>query len=180
MLLFRNPLIWLLRFRNRCGYGVHSPFAFNFLTDVVYQTEQFYAYQQLDLGLRWWQRYRYREYLHLLMRISNYQHPNIIICPQGVSARERQALQAGSVGAEITQRYTDEMGVIVYLQSPDDSLLNHLTRGSVIVVRDIHRHRRFWSTLITDARITVTFDLYDVGIAFCKPELNPINYTINW
>ena len=48
MRLLGNPLVWLMRFRHRCGYGVHSPFAFNFLTGVVYERTPYYAYARLD------------------------------------------------------------------------------------------------------------------------------------
>lgn len=47
-----NPLkrawIWCRRFRHRCGYGVHSPFAFNLITWVIYEKAPFYAYKDLD------------------------------------------------------------------------------------------------------------------------------------
>ena len=32
LLALKRPFIWLYRFRHRCGYGVHSPFAFNLIT----------------------------------------------------------------------------------------------------------------------------------------------------
>ena len=37
----------LKRIRHRRGYGVHSPFAFNFLTYVVYERGEYYAYRDL-------------------------------------------------------------------------------------------------------------------------------------
>lgn len=40
--------IWCRRFRHRCGYGVHSPFAFNLITWVIYEKYSFYPYQELD------------------------------------------------------------------------------------------------------------------------------------
>lgn len=42
-----RPLVWLLRFRHRRGYGVHSPFAFGFITGVVYERGEYYAYAEL-------------------------------------------------------------------------------------------------------------------------------------
>ena len=33
----KRPFIRLSRFRYRCGYGVHSPFAFSLITDVIYE-----------------------------------------------------------------------------------------------------------------------------------------------
>ena len=40
----KRPFIRLSRFRYRCGYGVHSPFAFSLITDVIYEKMPYYAY----------------------------------------------------------------------------------------------------------------------------------------
>ena len=43
----KRPFIRLSRFRYRCGYGVHSPFAFSLITDVIYEKMPYYAYDLL-------------------------------------------------------------------------------------------------------------------------------------
>ncbi|GAE22340.1 hypothetical protein JCM10003_1921 [Bacteroides pyogenes JCM 10003] len=48
LLCLKRPFIWLSRFRHRCGYGVHSPFAFGLITDVVYERRPYYAYANLE------------------------------------------------------------------------------------------------------------------------------------
>ena len=47
LLALKRPFIWLRRFRHRRGYGVHSPFAFDFITDVVYERTAYYKYKDL-------------------------------------------------------------------------------------------------------------------------------------
>ena len=47
LLALKRPFIWLYRFRHRCGYGVHSPFAFNLITHVIYETTPYYKYWEL-------------------------------------------------------------------------------------------------------------------------------------
>ena len=47
LLCIKRPFIWLSRFRHRCGYGVHSPFAFSLITDVIYEKMPYYAYSSL-------------------------------------------------------------------------------------------------------------------------------------
>lgn len=39
--------VWCRRFRKRCGYGVHSPSDFFFITFVIYEKLPFYAYSSL-------------------------------------------------------------------------------------------------------------------------------------
>ena len=45
LLALKRPFIWLYRFRHRCGYGVHSPFAFNLITHVIYESTPYYKYE---------------------------------------------------------------------------------------------------------------------------------------
>jgi len=47
LLLLKRKLVWLKRIRHRKGYGVHSPFAFNLITQVIYETSPYYAYRRL-------------------------------------------------------------------------------------------------------------------------------------
>ena len=56
MMLFQSPIVWLSRIRKRKGYGVHSPFAFDLVTNVLYNKEKYYAYEEMDRGLRWWEK----------------------------------------------------------------------------------------------------------------------------
>ena len=46
-MFYKRVLIWLLRFRHRKGYGVHSPFAFNLITGVFYEKAPYYDYEYL-------------------------------------------------------------------------------------------------------------------------------------
>ena len=47
MKILKRIYIWLKRFRFRRGYGVHSPFAYRLITDVVYERHPYYAYREL-------------------------------------------------------------------------------------------------------------------------------------
>lgn len=47
MNFLKRTYIWIRRFRHRRGYGVHSPFAFGLITDVVYERHPYYAYRDL-------------------------------------------------------------------------------------------------------------------------------------
>lgn len=48
-----NPLSWVRLIRNSGGYGVHSPFAYRFITEVLRQENAYYCYSRLtDVTLR--------------------------------------------------------------------------------------------------------------------------------
>lgn len=44
----KRTWIWGKRFRYRKGYGVHSPFAFHFITAVIQEKGNYYAYKELN------------------------------------------------------------------------------------------------------------------------------------
>lgn len=177
MQVLTNPLVWLRRFRHRCGYNVHSPFAFGFLMQVVYERNAFYSFQELDGQLLWWQRFRVRRSLHLLFRLANYVRPQQIIAPAAsLAARYMHAacpnVQSDACGSALSP-------VLVYLQSPwneSDTATFPFGPDDVLVLDDLHQHQAWFATLPA----TVTFDLYDIGIAFFNPRFNTQHYIINF
>ena len=86
LLGLKRPFIWLYRFRHRCGYGVHSPFAFNLITHVIYETTPYYKYKELASEQkrlmpqkdRAWG-YESLKVKRLLFRLVNYAQPATIV-----------------------------------------------------------------------------------------------------
>lgn len=180
MMLVRNPIVWLLRVRHRKGYGVHSPFAFDFVTDVLYNGGHYYAYRDMDRGLRWWQRGRVRSRRHLLFRLANFRRPGSLCC-LGVDEATAMAAHRGSLGARMVAADGKEGAAeMIVTATEDERILGCLEEGSMVVLWDLHGQRRLWRRLQEDGRVTVTFDLYDVGVAFVRRDLNRQHYIINW
>lgn len=189
MSLFLNPLVWLWRVRHRCGYGVHSPFAFDFLTQVVYNRSQYYAYQELDLlhptlvsllGLR------PRKLARLLFRLCNFQHPKNAVFI-GENAVEYAYLKAAVPTAKWIDGIDGGSSVdFVYLDACDanlpspENILSAMYEASMLVVGKLQENKDFWNSLQTDNRVTLTFDLYDVGIAFVRRHLFKQDYIVNF
>lgn len=62
-----NPLTWIRVARNSGGYGVHSPFAYRFITEVLRQEYGYYCYSRLgDPTLR------------TIFRIVNHLRPAVV------------------------------------------------------------------------------------------------------
>lgn len=171
---FRDPLLWLRRFRKRCGYGVHSPFAFNLLEGVVYETLPYYAFSDLDLLLGWRQRFRVRRYLHLLFRLANYHHPDSIHL-MGAQSLEGFYLHNACPKAEVNPEGTAGKK-LVFLGSPDDAVLPLIQDDTMLLLANVHRYKAWWEALPS----VVSFDLYDVGIAFFDKKYNKQSYIVNF
>ena len=188
-----RPLRWLARFRHRCGYGIHSPFAFGFVTSVVYEAGLFYAYPRLDrlwaeagrqgqTGLR-------RKDVRLLFRLANFaQARRGVFC--GVD-RDGVALAALREGCKLTRwmPFPDLRGQadFVLLGEGWEKEAGRWTEvwaeGGVTVVLHPHRTaatRRAWQALCRKDEAQVWFDLYDFGILFYKPQLQRQGYLINY
>lgn len=91
--LLKRPFIWLGRFRHRCGYGVHSPFAFDLITNVIYERTPYYAYSSLEAeqkkmsansGRKW--KHESKKVNRLLFRLVNYIQPDTIVDAGTLSA----------------------------------------------------------------------------------------------
>ena len=100
--LFPRILRWFRRFRQRRGYGVHSPFAFEWITDVVYnQQAQYYAYAPLSQQHKQWSGVLSIKDARLLFRMANHCHAKLILMVGQGLERERNYLQAARPSAQI-------------------------------------------------------------------------------
>lgn len=180
---FLNPLVWLWRVRHRCGYGVHSPFAFDFITQVIYEKGQYYAYKELSLLHPWWVEalgLRTRRLSRLLFRLANWQHPQKAVFIGGNAieyAYMRTAVPSASWGDCCTSAADVDF---LYTERPMDGILSSMSKGSMIVVGRLRHQQSFWQELKKAERVTLTFDLYDVGIALVELPLFKQNYVINF
>lgn len=183
---------WLRRFRKRRGYGVHSPYAFDFITGVIYNAETYYAYDQLRRSLPY-SLSRLDEYdpesgltakdLRLLFRLANFQEASTILL-QGASSTVAAYLQAARTtatflpvpsAADVDAPIAD---LVYYDQAPAA-----LAPGRMTIVRGIHRDaaaRRQWQTLCQHPAVTLTFDLGRFGITLYVAHLTRQHYTVNY
>lgn len=188
--------IWLKRFRKRRGYGVHSPFAFNFLTSVVYEQGSYYAYRELEklhggktCGLT---RYRLK-CRRLLFRLANYVQPDSI-CLYGCTDRAiADYLQAGCCHATI--QHNPEMSPnnghrLIYIAENTPpatweaiATAGGLTPQSATIICDIHRNNEAkvaWETIKRHPSSGISFDLYDYGIVFYDLRKAKQHYITNF
>lgn len=205
-LTLKRPFIRLLRFRHRCGYGVHSPFAFNLITQVIYENTPYYKYEDLakaqkslafEKGKGW--KYESKKIKRLLFRLVNYSQPDTIV-DAGTLAASSLFLKAGREGAD----YISASGLSeLFLEAgvPVDFLYLHdfrhpefmegvfricaarTTGKSVFVMEGIRyspRMSALWERMKQDERTGLSFDLYDLGILFFDKTKIKQGYIVNF
>lgn len=189
MRLVRRPWIWLLRFRHRRGYGVHSPYAYAFLRDVVYEDMTYYAYASLNHLHPWWVRMT-RAYplccRRLLFRLANFIHPSTMSI-LGDCPIEHAYFSAAVPSARWIAYDADSPSIPDLLFVAADSLpslsLSHQPSRLMLIAEGIHHDepsRQVWQRIKGAPATVLTFDLYDYGIALFSLPLTPQHYIVNF
>lgn len=189
LLGLRRPFVWLSRFRHRRGYGVHSPFAFELITDVVYERHPYYAYGLLDKETHEAVRHGcvggVRKVNRLLFRLVNRVQPRLIVEVGKVSAsafylQSAKPTASYLFASDLSELFLERGVPVDFLYLNDyrrprlvrdafEVCVGRTTPQSLFVVSGIHYSRqmqRLWRLLQRDERVGITFDLYDVGLLF--------------
>lgn len=189
-------LRWVVRFRKRKGYGVHSPFAFNLIRGVVYENGIFYAYKDLEhtfrqnqkQGIKQW---RLKDY-KLLFRLANFQQANVgWMVGRSDDQMLRQALSKGcrhtayELIKSACNARKDKADLIILAEKwqGNEALayLRCLNMGGMLIVKNVgSKHKPAWHLLLQQPQAQVTFNLYDFGIILYRPELQRQHYVVNY
>ena len=205
-LALKRPFIWLLRFRHRCGYGVHSPFAFNLITQVIYENTPYYKYKDLakaeknlafEKDKNW--KYESKKIKRFLFRLVNYAQPDTIV-DAGTLAASSLYLKAGKDGAdyipasELPELFL-EAGVPVdflylhdyrhpaFMEEVFRICVARTTGKSVFVIEGVRytpEMSALWKRMQQDERTGISFDLYDLGILFFDKTKIKQDYIVNF
>ena len=200
----KRPFIWLSRFRYRCGYGVHSPFAFSLITDVIYEKMPYYAYdllkveQKKRIKTQGWEKGIPR-INRLLFRLVNKVQPATVIevgQPSTASLYLQSAKPSASYlfASDLSELFLDADTPVDFLymnnyQNPElmeevfHICAQRVTLKSVFVVQGIcysKKMKTLWNQLKEDERVGVTFDLYDLGLLFFDKTKIKQHYIVNF
>lgn len=196
--ILRRAALWLRRIPYRQGYGIHSPWAFNLVTGVIYEKGNFYAYG--DLHRQRTSALTREKDDRLLLRLANDFQPSRAIVWGGDAVSEPlRYLRAGCSScdyrrmgkddAELLRRTLDEWDGIDLLYIDDaerwrdivGEVLPFSRARTCIIIRCVGgRARDDWRAIIADERVRVSFDLYYLGILCFDPRFAKQDYIINY
>lgn len=202
----KQTLIWLKRFRYRCGYGVHSPFAFDFITNVIYEKTAYYAYRQIRHTIgndRGQEKIKYttnaEKINKLLFRLVNRTQPQTIVDLGGQPYTSLYLLAAKKGVDYIAVTDRDALGLMkeiqvdfLHINVPDNPIaakeiiecaVGKVRQNSVFAIQGIYHSnamKTLWKQFVADDRVGITFDLYDIGIAFFDKTKIKQHYIVNF
>lgn len=203
----KRPLVWMKRIRHRKGYGVQSPFAFEYITRVIYERGSYYLYSELkerqqslagQLGSQWASRESLK-LKKLLFRMVNRAQPGRVL-DVGLPSAASIYLQAPK--KEMSYRFVQALDELTHEpETPVDFLYLHhcadvayaervigcclpsARDGNVMVIEGIHGNKEMttlWEKLIENPKVTVSFDLYEAGILLFDSRLYKQDYIVNF
>ena len=204
MSYLKERLKHAVRFRHKRGYGVHSPFAFSLITDVIYEKMPYYAYASLEKEQKRLVRERgysrgSQKVNRFLFRLVNKVQPATIV-EVGRPSVASLYLQSAKPSAEylfasdLSELFLDTDVPVDFLYLNDyrnpellekvfDICVRRTTLKSVFVVHGIcysKEMKALWKRLQEDERVGITFDLYDLGLLFFDKTKIKQHYIVNF
>lgn len=135
------------------GFGIQSPWAYSFVTEVIGERLPYYAYTEIDSA---YTTRKERKYQKLLYRVRNFLYPHALYVVDDFSL------------------FTDDML---------SEKINEIGNKGAIIIRGIWNDEAClerWQHIQDRDDIGVTFDLYDFGICFLDREIFKQHYKLNF
>ncbi len=187
----------LRKIKHRKGFGVHSPFAFAVITEVIEEKLPYYAYSSMQ------RRYDKKSQVPfkvvcLLFRLANrFRCRNIAILGDEQYARmpltevdSRNVVCILNDMQSLSLSDEAKYDMIVVNQNPFQSeaqlsewLLNHLVPEAIVFAKGIQPRRSletFWDVFSELDEVQITMDLYDYGLAILKPNFFKQHYIVSF
>ena len=143
---------YLSRVGKSRGFGIQSPWAYRFVTEVIGETLPYYGYADIE---KQYASRQERRFWKLVLRVRNFAYPHECIVTSidkmGDDELSADVTRCGSHGAIIVR----------------DIMRDNATRER-------------WEGIKADGRIGVTFDLYDFGICFLDTAMHKQHYKLNF
>lgn len=186
--------VWLRRAHHSRGFGVQSPSAYSFVRYVINEHYPYYSYDLLAAQFKDVDSLTLKK-ARLLFRVSNYAQAQYWVSPSPLSSVYSAYVCKACLQSEVVSfDYFKEINasveserVVFYLSFFDlneNTIAEVIARANenTILLVDLLRKsdaQPFWESVQDNEKVSVTFDLYYVGIVFFDKR-NKMNYKINF
>lgn len=187
-------LHWLRRIKYCRGFGVQSPSAYRFIRYVINEHYPYYAYDELRKELPRLDSLT-RKRMELYFRVANFRQASLWL-----DFCERNDVIATYVGrgchATQVRRITDLLQITADArievlricptagsEAVLEAALQQTDDRTLFIIEDIGYNdtaKRLWQKLIESDLTSVSYDLYDLGIAFFDSKRYKNNYIVNF
>ena len=174
---------WLRRCGHSRGFGIQSPTAYQFVTDVLCQRLPYYAYDELS---KQFPKLRGKElkFCRLLFRLANYQQAKQTFIASSFPEENLVYLLEGNRRSELVS--SPENCDLIVVSASDihdfDSFMDSVSDNAMIVFKDIYFHGKevdIWRQMKASKCVAMTFDCYDCGVVILGQTMHPSHYLVN-
>lgn len=190
-----NPIEWIKRRQHAQGYGIQSPWAYNFVRNVVCERLPYYGYKDVESVLSPSIDKRLIKRGRLYFRIANYLQATSWMMYNLSDCQLANYVRAGSLHTTLYQcddnkphefhietKY--DVTVIGERLSHKEAQLQFCMENngeSIIIIEGINKYahlQQLWKKVLQHPQATVAFDLYYEGIIFCNTTKNKQLYKL--
>ena len=163
LLYFLQYICYYLTATNK--HGVHSPFVFQLLTEVI-QTKRFYYNGN-------------KKNSALISRLLSHFKPKKIVEIGSHFLYEKSIIYHQSF-----QNIKSDLIDFIYIQkSTTDTLkkaLKYMHNDSVLVLNNIHQTKEEWKFLLNHSKVNVSINLFYIGLVFLRDQQEEQHFTIRF
>lgn len=183
MEMIRRRVAWLRRCGHSRGFGIQSPVAYQFVTDVLCQRLPYHAYDDLSRQFPKLRGNRLK-FCRLLFRLANYQQADMIFADSSFSEVELAYLMEGYRRSKLVSEPANCRLVVASVPESRDGVnfVETLPDGAIIVLKNIYFHGEetdVWQSVKALRRVAMTFDCYDCGVAVLGEQIYQNHYFVN-
>lgn len=190
------------------GHGVHSPFVYHLVTDIIEGTYPYYCFDEIeDIRLTLKPKLRRhclpKEIAQVFFRMINFFQPKYVVefgHGDGITAQYLTQASSKAKSVYMEDIHEVELHDLIQKCSPDlvifyadldaaalrmtlrESLAAH-HEDSIFVVAGIHdtpEKNQVWKNLLEDASVTLSLDLFSWGMIFFRKTLEKRTYILKY
>jgi hypothetical protein len=184
---------------SRSKFDIHSPFVYKIYSEILIDKTDYPEYLTL-INIKYDGNTRlFKKDYRLLFRLSRYFKPKTILNLGTTEEACASALAAGFPGSRmITIHHSPDLiagsgvfdMVLVSGYFPGNTILDyfylitqHIHNDSVLVICNIHGSRRMleaWDKIRNHSSVTLTIDLFNLGLVFFREELTKEDFILRY
>ena len=163
LIYFSQYICYYLTATNR--HGIHSPFVFQLLTEVI-QTKRFYYN-------------RSKKHSALTSRLLSYFKPKSIVEIGNYNLSEKSMIYYKDF-----QNIKGDLIDFIYIQKATTETLlkalKYMHNDSVLVLNNIHQTKEKWKFLQSHSKVNVSINLFYIGLIFLREQQEEQHFTIRF
>ena len=146
-------------------YGVHSPFVFQLVTEVLQTKKTYYN--------------RSKKHIALISRLLSHFKPKSI-----VEIGSNKLSNKSTIYHQGFQNINRDLIDFIYIQKATKETLNnalkYMHNDSVLVINNIHQANEEWKFLQNQPKVNVSINLFCFGLIFLREQQKEQHFTIRF